>query len=40
MPMFNKFSELSKTDETAILEDQEMLHFMELLKDRVDHSNE
>lgn len=40
VPMFNKFTELSKKDEAAILEDQEMLHFMEILKDKVDGSNE
>lgn len=39
-PMFNRFTELSKNDEAAILEDQEMLHFLELLKDRIDDSNE
>lgn len=40
VPMFNKFTELSKKDEAAILEDQEMLHFMEILKDKVAGSNE
>lgn len=40
IPMFNKFTELSKKDEAAILEDQEMLRFMEILKNRVEDSNE
>lgn len=40
VPMFNKFTELSKKDEVAILEDQEMLHFMEILKNKVAGSNE
>ena len=36
IPLFNKFSELSKKDEEAILEDQEMLQFMTILKNRSD----
>jgi hypothetical protein len=42
VPMFNRFTELSKKDEQEILDDQEMLHFMEILKDRaneIDESN-
>lgn len=38
VPMFNKFSELSKKDEEAILEDQEMLQFMSILKERTDEN--
>lgn len=38
VPMFNKFSELSKKDEAAILEDQEMLQFMSILKERTDET--
>lgn len=34
VPMFNRFKELSKKDEREILEDQEMLHFLAILKDR------
>lgn len=34
VPMFNKFTELSKSDEEAILEDQEMLFLLEILKDK------
>ena len=38
IPMFNKFTELSKKDEEAILEDQEMLQFMSILKERADET--
>ena len=38
VPLFNKFSELSKKDEEAILEDQEMLQFMTILKKRTDET--
>lgn len=38
IPMFNKFTELSKKDEEAILEDQEMLQFMSILKERTDET--
>ncbi|GAA4920267.1 hypothetical protein [Mucilaginibacter defluvii] len=39
VPMFNRFTELSKKDEQEILEDQEMLHFMEILKDRANEAD-
>jgi hypothetical protein len=35
-PLFNKFTELTLEDETAILEDQEILQLIEILKDRLD----
>ncbi|UEG51390.1 hypothetical protein LLH06_10440 [Mucilaginibacter daejeonensis] len=39
VPMFNRFTELSQKDEQEILEDQEMLHFMEILKDRANETD-
>ncbi|WP_341835013.1 hypothetical protein WJU16_19090 [Chitinophaga pollutisoli] len=35
-PLFNKFTELTVEDEAAILEDQEILQLIEILKDRLD----
>jgi len=40
LPLFRKFEELTKEDEAAILEDQELLHFMEILKNRIDENPE
>jgi len=40
MPLFRKFEELTKDDEAAILEDQELLYFMEILKNRIDENPE
>ncbi|NCD70957.1 hypothetical protein [Mucilaginibacter agri] len=40
VPMFNRFTELSKKDEQEILEDQEMLQFMEILKARANETEE
>jgi hypothetical protein len=40
MPLFRKFEELTKEDEEAILEDQELLHLIEILKDRIDENPE
>lgn len=39
VPMFNRFTELSKKDEQEILEDQEMLRFMEILKTRANETD-
>lgn len=39
-PLFHKFEELSKEDEASIAEDQELLHLMAALKDKLDKSNE
>lgn len=39
VPMFNRFTELSQKDEQEILEDQEMLQFMEILKDRANEAD-
>lgn len=38
VPMFNRFTELSQADEEAILEDQQMLQFLEILKNKADES--
>ena len=38
MPLFRKFEELTKTDEASILEDQELLHLMQILKDKIDEN--
>lgn len=40
IPLFRKFEELTQEDEAAILEDQELLHLMEILKDRIDENPE
>jgi hypothetical protein len=39
-PLFNKFTELTEEDEAAILEDQEILQLMEILKDRLDDEHD
>jgi hypothetical protein len=39
VPMFNRFTELSQADEQAILDDQQMLEFLEILKNKIDESN-
>lgn len=36
IPLFRKFEELTKDDEAAILEDQELLYLIELLKNKID----
>jgi wobble nucleotide-excising tRNase len=38
VPMFNRFTELSQADEEAILEDQQMLEFLEILKNKADEA--
>lgn len=40
IPLFRKFEELSKDDEAAIIEDQELLQLMEILKDRLNDEAE
>jgi hypothetical protein len=35
-PLFRKFEELSSEDHEQILEDQELLKFMEIMKDKLD----
>lgn len=37
VPLFRKFDELTKDDEKSILEDQELLHLMEILKNKLDN---
>ena len=39
MPLFRKFEELSKEDETEICQDQELLLFIETLKDKLDDNS-
>lgn len=39
MPLFRKFEELSKEDESEICQDQELLLFIETLKDKLDGSS-
>ena len=39
LPLFRKFEELTADDEASILEDQELLRLMEILKDRIDDTN-
>ncbi len=36
VPLFRKLEELTEEDKSAILEDQELLHLMEILKDKLD----
>lgn len=36
VPLFRKFEELTKKDEASILEDQELLELMEVLKSKLD----
>lgn len=40
IPLFRKFEDLSKEDEASILEDQQLLHLIEILKDRLDEDSE
>jgi len=40
LPLFRKFEELTQEDEAAILEDQELLYFMEIIKNRIDENPE
>lgn len=40
VPLFRKFEGLTKEDEQSILEDQELLRMLELLKDKLDETNE
>jgi len=40
IPLFRKFEELSSNDEAAILEDQELLLLIEILKDRINENPE
>lgn len=40
IPLFRKFEELTEEDEAAILEDQELLHLLEILKERLDENPE
>lgn len=37
LPLFRKFDELTKDDEKSIIEDQELLHLMEILKNKLDN---
>jgi hypothetical protein len=39
-PLFNKFEELSKEDEAAILEDAELLQLIAALKDKLDSKSD
>lgn len=40
VPLFRKFEELTKDDKAAILEDQELLHLIEVLKNKVDDDSD
>jgi hypothetical protein len=40
MPLFRKFESLSVEDEKQILEDGEVLHYLEVLKDKFDEYDE
>jgi len=40
VPLFRKFEELTDKDEAAIMEDQELLHLIELLKNKIDEDPE
>ncbi len=40
IPLFRKFEELTSEDEAAILEDQELLHLLEILKNKIDDNQE
>ena len=40
VPLFRKFEELTKDDEASIIEDQELLNLLEILKDKLDEDNE
>jgi hypothetical protein len=39
-PLFRKFEELTKEDEEAILEDQELLKFLEILNKYIDNDSQ
>lgn len=39
-PLFRKFEELTKEDEQAILEDQELLKFLEILSTHIDDEHQ
>jgi len=39
VPLFRKFEELTKEDEQSIVEDQELLRLLDVLKDKLDESN-
>lgn len=36
IPLFSKFEELTEADEKSILDDQELLHLIEILKNKID----
>ncbi len=38
VPLFRKLEELTKDDETAILQDPELLQLIEILKDKLDEN--
>lgn len=40
IPLFRKFEELTEEDEKSLFEDQELLNFIELLKDRLNVETE
>lgn len=40
VPLFRKFEELTEKDEAAIAEDQELLHLIEILKNKLDEDSE
>jgi hypothetical protein len=40
VPLFRKFEELNELDQQSIAEDQELLQFIEVLKNRVDAGNQ
>lgn len=40
VPLFRKFEELTEKDEAAIVEDQELLHLIEVLKNKLDEDSE
>jgi hypothetical protein len=40
IPLFRKFEELSEEDEASILDDQQLLHLIEILKDRLNEDSD
>ena len=40
IPLFRKFEEITKEDQAAILEDQEFLHFIEVMKNKLDENQQ
>jgi type III secretory pathway component EscR len=40
VPLFRKFEQITESDKESILDDTELLSLIELLKERVDESNE